>query len=211
MRLGFTQPREFIVRIMTPLWMHAAEMDDNGKLPDLDPVTLQLLTFGYCKPEHLDVLVEERWIARDDDGALFVPSWEEHEPFFANRTRQKKYREQQRMSKAAGKLTSPPADVKKPTPKKAHKDLRADQRFARAFIDHDLCGAEHEGALCKAYNTLKKTWAVAQLQAAYMIAEKKREKFTDAQHVIGWMTKTIRNAAEKPKSAPVQPDKEFQR
>ncbi len=74
------------------------------------------------------------------------------------------------------------------------KKPRPDQLFAKSLLPLLASKApDTEGELCKAFNTLKKSFSVANIETARDIAKRKAVSFADAGNVIGWFTNTIRN------------------
>ncbi len=74
------------------------------------------------------------------------------------------------------------------------KKPRPDQLFAKSMLPLLASKAPNiEGELCKAFNTLKKSFSVANIETARDVAKRKAVSFADAGNVIGWFTNTIRN------------------
>lgn len=93
------QPREFIFRVMAPVWMFAAENNDgSGEVTGLDDEILTVITFGACSS--VRGLIEDGWIV-EDGATLVVPRWEEHEPYFSERARGRERKRQERHRKSS--------------------------------------------------------------------------------------------------------------
>jgi len=104
-RLGM-QPQEFILHVMAPVWIFAAMNNDgSGDVTGLDDDVLSAITFGRCKS--VTILVETGWLYLAA-GKLEVPRWLEHEPYFAEKARDRQRKRAERLAKSVGSPTDVP-------------------------------------------------------------------------------------------------------